>query len=144
MTASPTHPCCVHLLCAITLCQVERCTRGHLATPQNPPDNNFPLWRGEKPLEVKNSSIGRKNSQLEVLRSIHHLYKNSLPKLPRKAAFNPSEGTKTTPSGGSHIPLEGRAPLWRRVVSRLEETKKYLAGGILGVAKCPGVKHCTG
>ena len=34
--------------------------------------------------------------------------------------------------------LDGRAPLWRRVIP-LEETESYLAGGISGVAKWPGV-----
>ena len=50
------HSCSCHEESGLRSC----ITRGHLATPENPPDNNsFPLWR-EKPLEVKNHSTGRK------------------------------------------------------------------------------------
>ena len=72
-----------------------------------------PLWKGEKPLEVKNPLEGGKYTHLELLRSLCHLYWNSLPKRPLRRLI-PLEEPKTTP---------------------LEETKSYLTGGILGEAK---------
>ena len=101
---------------------VHKRPRGY---PQNPPGNNFPLWRREKPLEVKHPSTGRKKCPAGAFSLVSIT--------PTGIAYPNSFWRAAYPCS-----LDGRAPLWRRVIP-LEETKSYLAGGILGVAKWSGV-----